>query len=116
MVEAVSRRRVCIESPFRADTTDGLRRNREYLIRCMRDSIARGEAPFASHLLYTQFLDDDVPEEREIGIACGFAWVVTAEATAVYTDLGITSGMRRGIDHARSRLRLIVFREIGVGS
>lgn len=110
-----TRKRVIIESPYRADSPEGLRRNREYLLRCMRDSVARGEAPFASHLLYTQFLDDDVPAEREIGIACGLAWGVAVEGTKVYTDLGITDGMQRGIEDARSRGRPVEYREIGVG-
>src|ERR1700684_441017 len=55
-------------------------------LRCMRDSVMRGEAPFASHLLYVQFLDDDILWEREAGLSCGFAWGALADATVVYTD------------------------------
>ena len=68
----------------------------------MADCLRRGEAPYASHLLYTQpgVLDDDDPGERMLGIDAGFAWREVTEATVVYTDLGITPGMQLGIGHA----------------
>jgi hypothetical protein len=106
------RRRVYVETPFRADDPAGLRRNREYLLRCMRDCLDRGESPFASHLLYTHFLNDDVPAERDTGIVCGFAWASVADATVVYTDHGISFGMKLGINDARFMGRPIEYRSI----
>jgi hypothetical protein len=107
------RRRVYLESSFHADTPEGLQKNAEYLRRCMLDSMARNEAPFASHMFYVQFLDDRVPAERETGIACGLAWGALAEVTVVYEDLGISTGMRRGIDDAQARGRPVEHRKIG---
>jgi hypothetical protein len=77
--------------------------NRRYARACMRHSILAGEAPIASHLLYTQpgILRDHVPEEREIGIEIGLQWGRIATGTAVYTDHGISPGMRRGIERAK---------------
>lgn len=97
-------RLVILESPFAADTPDGIEENVRYARECVRDSLLRGEAPLASHLLYTQpgVLDDRVPEEREAGIAAGLAWIDHADATVVYVDRGISNGMRRGIELARS--------------
>lgn len=91
-------RLVIIESPYAGD----VERNAEYARRCVRDSLARGEAPIASHLLYTQpgILDDNDPAERQWGIDAGLAWRRVAEASVVYTDLGISSGMRYGISAA----------------
>lgn len=43
-------RLVIIESPFAGDVV----RNLRYLRACMRDCLRRGEAPYASHALYTQ--------------------------------------------------------------
>lgn len=88
-------RRVIVESPYAGDIELNLR----YLRACMADCLARGEAPFASHGLYTQpgVLDDSDPGEREHGIQAGFAWRSAADATAVYTDLGISRGMDYGI-------------------
>jgi len=97
-------RRVIIESPLRADTPEGYERNRRYARACMRDSLGRGEAPFASHLLYDQpgILDDTIVEERERGIKAGFEWELAAQAVVVYGDLGISDGMKRGIERAKA--------------
>ncbi len=60
---------VILESPFAGD----VEKNLEYARKCMRDCFMRGEFPFASHLLYTQdgILDDDLLEERKLGISAG---------------------------------------------
>lgn len=91
----VPMRRVIIESPYAGD----VEANVAYARRCVRDSLSRGEAPIASHLLYTQpdILNDDVPSERRWGIDAGLAWMRSAEASIVYTDRGISVGMRHGI-------------------
>jgi len=70
----------------------------------MRHSLARGEAPFASHLLYDQpgILDDMVPIEREHGIEVGFALAEKADLRAIYMDLGCSDGMLRGIKEANN--------------
>lgn len=92
-------RLVILESPYAGDVEANL----EYARRAMADSLARGEAPLASHLLYTQpgILDDGVPEERDRGIAAGLVWARAAEATVLYADRGISSGMRIGRGNAR---------------
>lgn len=98
-------RRIILESPFAGDVA----RNLRYLRACLRDSLLRGEAPFASHAIYTQpgVLDDDKPDDRRLGMTAGWAWMKAAEAVAVYRDLGITPGMEKGIAMARE-LRLPV--------
>lgn len=104
-------RRVVIESPFAGNVSLNLR----YLRAAMRDCLLRGEAPYASHGLYTQdgVLDDGIPDEREHGIQAGFAWRSAAEATVVYDDLGITKGMDYGIKHAEKGGRPIEYRRLG---
>lgn len=105
--------KVIIESPFTGDVESNI----EYARQCMRDSINRGEAPIASHLLYTQdgILDDNIPEERELGIKCGLLWGYHANRTVVYTDRGITKGMQHGIDEAKRVARSIEYRSIEKG-
>lgn len=102
--------RVIIESPFAGDIQLNLR----YLRACMHDCLLRGEAPFASHGLYTQegVLDDGKPVERQLGIDAGFAWRAAAGMTVVYTDLGISSGMGYGIEHARGLDHPIEYRTL----
>ena len=89
-------RLVLLESPYAGDVS----RNVKYAKLCMRDCLLRGEAPFASHLLYPQVLDDSNVEERGLGIEAGLAWGARAEATVVYTDLGVSPGMLLGVERA----------------
>jgi len=93
---------VILESPYAADTPEGVAANVEYARQALDDCLNRGEAPFASHLLYTQVLDDTCPAERQQGIEAGFAWRAKAECTVVYVDRGISKGMLYGIAHAFS--------------
>jgi len=104
-------RLVILESPYAGDVVA----NVEYARRCVRDSLTRGEAPIASHLLYTQpgILDDNDPVERAQGIDAGLAWRKVAEASVVYTDRGISPGMRYGIDAALRAGRPVEFRKLG---
>lgn len=105
-------KRVIIESPFAGGLLRRWR-NRRYARRALRDSCMRGEAPFASHLLYTQALDEGDPRERNIGITAGLEWGRDADATVVYADLGISRGMSLGITWARACCRPIEYRYIG---
>lgn len=100
---------VYLESPFAGD----VERNTKYARACMLDSLKRGEAPFVSHLLYTQVLDDTDPLQRTTGIMAGFDWAAVATKTVVYTDLGVSGGMRAGLADATRRGRDIEFRTLG---
>ena len=101
---------VVIESPFAGN----VERNLAYLRAAMRDCLLRGEAPFASHALYTQpgVLDDGKPDERALGIEAGLLWGEWADATVVYADLGVSPGMAVGIERARKELRRVEFRSL----
>jgi hypothetical protein len=111
---------VVVESPFRGEgTTDderqkNQRRNEQYARECMRDCLSRNEAPFASHLLYTQpgVLDDQQEHERNRGIRAGLAWGVAATKTVVYDDLGTTEGMEFGIERAKRANREVERRSL----
>lgn len=114
-------RLVIIESPY-GRNPDGsiasartIERNVTYLRACMADCLRRGEAPIASHALYTQpgVLDDGKVEERRKGMMAGWAWHAKADAVVRYIDLGVTSGMLDGIAHAHSVGTLIETRELG---
>lgn len=103
-------KRVILESPYAGDVEGNL----EYARAAMRDCLRRGEAPIASHLLYTQpgILRDDVPEERARGIAAGLLWGEQADATVVYTDRGISRGMIEGIARAKQAGRPVIYRSL----
>lgn len=89
-------RRVILETPYAGDVAANL----EYARACLLDCLKRGEAPLASHLLYTQVLDDTKPDERQLGINAGHAWTPSADAVVVYTDKGTSPGMQAGIEAA----------------
>jgi hypothetical protein len=92
-------RLVIVESPYAGD----LSLNVLYARKCVRDALLRGEAPLASHLLYTQpgILKDEIPEERALG-----------DATVVYVDYGITKGMEQGIANAQISGRPVEYRKL----
>jgi hypothetical protein len=87
-------RLVVVESPYAGDVEMNLR----YLRACMADCLRKGEAPYASHALYTQpgVLRDELPEERKLGIEAGFRWGEVAALRVFYVDRGWSSGMRAG--------------------
>lgn len=91
-------RLVVIESPLAGD----FKRNIRYARLCMIDSLRRGEAPYASHLLYPQVLDDKLPEDRALGMTAGFAWAARGDAHVAYVDLGISGGMKAGREKAEA--------------
>ena len=86
--------KVIIESPFAGGFA-----NVKYARECVLDSLHRGESPYASHLLYTQkgLLNDEIPEQRKLGIGAADNWLKVADHIAVYCDQGITRGMVIGI-------------------
>lgn len=91
--------KLCVlETPFAGDVEGNLTYARE----CMRDMLVRGESPYASHLLYTQpnVLDDNIPEERNLGIYAGFAWKNLSKVhTVFYLDRGMSKGMQLAKDY-----------------
>ncbi|MHB9038480.1 MAG: DUF7768 domain-containing protein [Armatimonadota bacterium] len=79
-----------------------------------RMAIEAGFAPFAPHLLYTQFLDDSDPAQREFGISMGLRFMETCgEVWVCVGDDGVSEGMRRELAHARSLGKpMVIFREV----
>ena len=94
-------RLVIIESPY-AQNWRGISVDEHvsYARRALKDSLSRGEAPIASHLLYTQpgVLDDLVVEDRKLGIAAGLAWRRVAESAVFYADYGFSTGMLAALE------------------
>lgn len=122
---------VIIESPLGSKpdgtrcTPEELNENVIYARACLRDSLLRGEAPFASHVIYPLVLDDATPAQRRTGMDAGLAWgAAAARATigqkqgaiaAVYLDRGITIDMREGIAQHRKLGLHIEYRRLGGG-
>lgn len=106
---------VQIESPYASQHDLVVEFHEWYLAACLRDSLMRGEAPFASHGLYTRrgVLKDRDKDERRMGIEAGFAFRSVTTVTAVYMDLGMTTGMVAGIEDAAKAGRRVEERRLG---
>lgn len=87
---------VYICSPYAGDREENTRRARLY----SRYVISCGAIPFASHLLYPQFLRDDVQEERQIGMECGMTLLALCDEIWVFGDR-ISKGMAAEIEYAK---------------
>jgi hypothetical protein len=104
-------RRVILETPYAGDVQS----NVEYARLCLKDCLERGEAPIASHLLYTQVLDDTLPEERALGIEAGYAWLHGGtDAVVVYLGRGCSPGMRQAIKVAETLRVPVEYRFLSV--
>lgn len=113
-------RRVILESPWAGEggplehltLAQRVGIHRRYAHAALRDCLGRGEAPFASHLLYTDAYPEEGGQDRVLCMAAGFEWGRVAEACVVYDDLGITVGMVHGIANARSAGADVLHRQL----
>jgi hypothetical protein len=94
-------RRAILESPYQSKNEAKVQLHLDYARAAMLHSLAQGESALASHLIWPWILDDADPAEREQGMIAGFAWHRVAEASVIYTDLGISNGMEAGIAMAK---------------
>lgn len=88
---------VVLESPYAGRD----KRNADYLNHAIRDCIARGEAPYASHGYLPYALNDRVPRQRAQGLAVGraisTALLAQGAKLVAYADYGISPGMAESI-------------------
>lgn len=103
---------VIVESPFKANSYYSEEQHRLYLLHALADCYKRGESPFASHHLATEVLMDDTPYERALGIRCGLAWGQHADLVAVYSDIGVSPGMKEAIEWYKSLGKPIEWRTL----
>ncbi len=99
-------KRVILESPYAGD----VEKNLAYAREALKHSLSCGESPLASHLLYTQVLDDASPNERLLGIEAGYDWLHVAQGAVFYMDLGLSPGMILAIKAHQNAFNPIVFR------
>lgn len=84
--------RVFVCSPLSGDIEGNIEKARVY---CKYAS-GRGVSPYAPHILLTQWLDDTIEEERNLGISSGIAFLDACQQLWAFspTDrIGWTRGM-----------------------
>ncbi len=99
----MSRTRVAIESPLRGD----MERNVAFCRNVCQYAVSRGYNPYAMHLFFPQFLDDNDDEDRRVGIECGLGWTDFAEEVwfCLRPKDAVTEGMRLAAERHQELVR-----------
>lgn len=98
---------VYICSPYSGDTE----RNVENARRYSRFAVDKHYLPITPHIYFTQFMDDNVPEERNTAIFMN--WVLMSKCVELWVfGETISSGMKAEIDRAkRKKMKIRYFTE-----
>ncbi len=104
-------KRVIVESPYAGNIILNIMYAQFACHDCL---VNHNEAPYASHLLYTQphILRDEIDGERELGIKAGFDWREAAEQSNFYIDLGTSSGMLLGMEDCEAKSKSFTVRHL----
>lgn len=89
---------VYICSPYAGDVETNVQKARRYC----RFAVDKGYIPIAPHLLFTQFLNDDNPKERQLGIFFGNAVMSKCSEVWVFGE-HISNGMEAEIKRAKRK-------------
>lgn len=87
---------VYICSPYSGDTKKNIENARKY----SRFAVDKHYLPIAPHLLFTQFMNDEIPEERETAIFMNFVLMSKCAEMWVFGDV-ISAGMQAEIKHVK---------------
>ena len=95
---------VYICSPYSGDVEANVKAAREYC----RLAVDKGYIPVAPHLLYPQFMDDNDPAERKLGMSFGNALMDSCSELWVCGDR-LSPGMEAEFDRASEKNMTIKF-------
>lgn len=85
---------VYVASAFAGDVEKNTKNAKRYCIHVINE----GGIPIAPHLLFPQFLDDNVPAQRKLGLDLGLELLDRSDEIWVFGD--ISAGMRAEINRA----------------
>ncbi len=89
-------KKIYVCSALRGDTTENIRKARVYCEFVAREHRA---IPIAPHIYFTQFLNDDIAEDREFGLNAGLSLLSECDELWYFGDT-ITRGMTDEICYA----------------
>jgi hypothetical protein len=92
-----SRSIVFICSPFAGDIKGNIKKAKRY----GRFAVSQGVVPVIPHLMYPQFLSENNPRERQIGIEMGLSLLTKCRELWIFGN-EITKGMKLEIDKAKN--------------
>lgn len=104
-----NRRKIYVASKYAGD----VEKNTAFAVNCCRRVIDDGCMPIARHLLYPQMLDDNNPDEREMGLMFGLALLAVCDEVWVFGE--VSAGVAREVAEAkRLKKRIRYFEEANV--
>lgn len=96
---------VYIVSPYAGDIEQNVARAKRYC----REATLQGYLPVAAHLLYPQFLNDDDPSERELGMQLRLHLLALCDEVWCFGP--VSKGMAREIKEAEDLCIPIIYKE-----
>ena len=103
-----NRKKVYVASKYAGDVDENVAAAIGYCRKVIRD----GYMPIASHLLYPQMLDDNIPAERELGLLFGLALLRMCDEVWVFGSVSL--GVAQEIEEAkRLKKQIRYFEEVG---
>lgn len=90
--------KIYICSPFAGDTEGNIEKARRYCA----FAVKQGYIPYAAHLFFPQFMSDDDPAQRELGLFMGIVYLDGCRECWVFGDT-VSSGMAAEIERAKKR-------------
>ena len=90
--------KIYVCSPFAGDTQRNIEKARQYCA----FAVKKGYIPYASHLFFPQFISDNDPAQRELGLFMGMVYLDGCRECWVFGDT-VSSGMAAEIERAKKR-------------
>lgn len=87
---------IYVASAYAGDIEQNVENAKKYCVHVINEENA---IPIAPHLLFTQFLDDEVPADRKLGLDLGLALLEYCDEIWVFGD--VNKGMKLEIDKAK---------------
>ena len=89
---------VYVATPYRAYSEEVFQKQLNYTKKVSRELALNKFTPIAPHLCFPSFLNDDIQEEREVGMECAKELLTTCKV--VFSSTNISEGMEAEIDLA----------------
>lgn len=102
-----------LESPYASPDPHTKAIYYTYALLAARLLTKHGHNPLASHLYYTQFLDDEITAQRQLGfILARKAFGEVSRSSMVASDFGLSSGMINGINMANASWKPVFYLQL----
>jgi len=99
-------KKIFVCSPLRGDIKENINKAKGYSKRI----VSRGHIPITPHIYFTQFLDDTIEAERNMGRKMGMELLRLCDELWVFGDK-ITEGMKKEIDYCKKIKKKIIYIE-----